>query len=60
MTPIPFGQSTLAVVSTLFLVQRVSVFWLGQALDILPPCGKVDCDTGTQIILLAYRFLAGN
>lgn len=50
----------LWAIIVLFTVQRVTVFALGQILDMLPPCTFNDCDTLTQWVLWVYRFMAGN
>lgn len=47
-------------VITVFIAWHVIVFALGQLLEMRPPCLVSDCDTVTQVVLWAYRFMAGN
>lgn len=39
---------------------HTATYMVGQVLDMLPPCLYEQCDDVTRMVLVLYRFLAGN
>lgn len=44
----------------LIVAWHTATLVVGTALDTLPPCMYTECEQGTQMLVILYRFLAGN